>query len=260
MSSNDRRGYDDPDQPGDTDRYPEGGFWPAPEEAKAADAEPDGFWASPEPPQRSGSAGPVKLLARLAGVLALVFAVVAIIVLHSTARHQVAGNVSTPARTATPTPSPHHQRPARHKPRRRHASAEPVAAVNLAPATPSPPVKVRHTHKSRTRRPAASKVEVGGQVTCLSGKSVEGVWVQADADAGYAPWQGVNVPGKAFGSTSRWWWRLPKGESYSLHVGCGGTQANWGVAADTSVVSGTPNSFDCIDLPAQAGYRTCYRI
>lgn len=264
MSSDDRwSSFDDPDQQGDTDRYQGGGFWSAQDEADASHDGSGGFWSSPEPSRRSGSAGPVKLLARLAGVLAVVFAVVAIIVLHSTTNHKLAGNESTPTRTATPTPSPDHRgltrhRPARHRPRR-HAAAEPVAAVTLVPATPSPPGKVRHSHKSPTSRPIASKVEVGGQVTCLSGKSVEGVWVQADVDAGFAPWQGVNVPGKAFGSTSRWWWWLPNGESYSLHVGCGGTQANWGVAGHTPVVSGTSNSFDCIDLPAQVGYGTCYR-
>ncbi len=121
-------------------------------------------------------------------------------------------------------------------------------------------------HRQRSTVPpvgpatGGNRVEVSGQVTCLSRRSVEGVWVQATIHSGYAKWVGLKVPGKTLGSTSTWWWWLPTGESYSLRIGCGGTQAIWGVTCYTKVVRGTPKSFDCIDIKSKAGYATCYAI
>jgi hypothetical protein len=100
--------------------------------------------------------------------------------------------------------------------------------------------------------PASTVVEVSGQVSCTSGNSVEGVWVSALSGSGYSPWKGLGN-----GSTSDYWYNLPTSESYSLHVGCGGTQANWGVADYGPVVSGTHNSFNCIDVAGASGYGTC---
>lgn len=214
------------------------------------------------------------LLARLAGVVALVFAVVAIIALHSTGKQRLADHIAAPMRTHTTSPKPTRHRNRAAKPRREHVVKHRMRSAHSAHGSTQPVVvtvapggaggSTRRSsgpaHSPRTRPRAASKVKVGGDVTCLSGRSVEGVWVQASAHSGYAPWQGVTVPGKKFGSTSKWWWWLPAGASYSLHVGCGGTQANWAVAAYTPTVSGTSNSFDCEDLPSQAGYAKCYRI
>jgi hypothetical protein len=95
-------------------------------------------------------------------------------------------------------------------------------------------------------------VKVSGQVSCVSGKSVKGVWVQAAKGSGYSPWKGLGN-----GSTSDYWYTLPVHESYSLHVGCGGTTASWAVSDSTPVVGGTHNSFDCVDVPGQSGYGTC---
>jgi hypothetical protein len=101
---------------------------------------------------------------------------------------------------------------------------------------------------------------IGGEVTCLSGRSVEGVWVQASVNAGFAKWIGIQVPGKTTGSTSRWWWWLPRGEPYSLRIGCGGSQARWGLTCRTQIVSGMPTSFACIDIKGKVGYGTCYLL
>jgi hypothetical protein len=260
--------------------YDPDGYWPEPEEqANTTESEYGGFWSPPQPPRQPNAALPLKLLARLAGVIALVFAVVAVLLLLPARSHDTAGVIAKPTRTATaPTratsPKPahpratrRHKRPANHRTRPKHASPVTRVVVDQAPPpvtdqpSPKPSAKpTRKPAKKTVKVPAKKtvKVEVSGDVTCLSGNSVEGVWVQADVDSGFAPWQGVNVSGKAFGSTSKWWWRLPRGESYSLHVGCGGTQANWAVAVYTPVVSGTPNSFDCIDIASDAGYGTCY--
>jgi hypothetical protein len=102
--------------------------------------------------------------------------------------------------------------------------------------------------------PAASTAsfKVTGQVSCLSGNSVEGVWVQTNNGSAYAPWKGLGN-----GSTSDWWFTLPTQESYSLHVGCGGSTASWAVATYSPVVSGAHNSFNCYDIAGEAGYGTC---
>jgi hypothetical protein len=247
-------------------------------QADAAPSRYSGFW--PHTPPRRSSASPVSLLARLAGVIALAFAVVAGFVLvtthsHLTAAHTTAGathspsarpSVTAPAHKAAPKPvkvkrTTHAKRLGRHP---SGPASKPVIVVrqvtHAAPA-PAPPAKPKAAPKRspKAARKAAARptVQVGGDVTCLSGASIEGVWVQATGHSGFAPWQGVSVSGQAFGSTSKWWWPLPKGESYSLHVGCGGTQATWGVALYTPVVTGS-DTFICIDVSSDAGYGTCY--
>jgi hypothetical protein len=86
----------------------------------------------------------------------------------------------------------------------------------------------------------------------VSGNSVEGVWVQAAQGAGYSPWQGIGN-----GSTSRYWYTLPAQIPFSLHVGCGGTTAAWGVALTTPQTPGPVANFTCHDVEGQAGYGTC---
>jgi len=81
---------------------------------------------------------------------------------------------------------------------------------------------------------------------------MEGIWISALKGSGYAPWQGIGD-----GATSKYWYTLPVSEDYSVHVGCGGTTANWGVADYSSVVTGTQNSFECFDVSGQSGYGTC---
>jgi hypothetical protein len=269
-------GHDYQSYSADADELPENGiFWSeASPEPDSAPPEHDDFWSERSRSRRPSSTGPVKLLARLAGAMAVVFGVVAIIAFHSALDQRLTSDATAPTRTPTTSPPParHHDEPARrppehaarharHSQRAHHRNVAPVAVTtHTASGTGgSAPSAAGHSDPPPARKPAPRKVEVGGKVTCLSGHSVEGVWVQARVDSGYAAWQGVTIAGKAFGSTSKWWWRLPAGESYSLHVGCGGTQASWAVAADTPVVTGTSNSFECIDLPSQAGYGTCDR-
>jgi hypothetical protein len=81
---------------------------------------------------------------------------------------------------------------------------------------------------------------------------VQGVWVQAAQGSGFAPWQGFGN-----GSTSGYWYDLPVAEPYQLHVGCGGTPANWAVSADTPQVPAGHNSFNCEDVAGRPGYGTC---
>jgi hypothetical protein len=121
-----------------------------------------------------------------------------------------------------------------------------------SPATPNT-TPVAHSSPAPHRvTPTATSFSITGQVSCVSGNSVEGVWVQASRGSGFASWQGLGN-----GSTSDWWFTLPATESYSLHVGCGGSTASWKVATYSPTVSGGHNSFNCFDVAGAAGYGTC---
>jgi hypothetical protein len=221
-----------------------------------------------EAPHSGRFSPPVILLARMAGVLAVTFTIVAVIVLHAIGSPRLASGLVTPPRTGLTPPAELNQTP----------SAEPIwsptqQSVQVTPAAhrshPSHPSHPSHQQPSTappvrvTIPPVAAptsgaSAEIGGLVTCLSGHSVEGVWVQARVHSAFAKWVPQQVPGKTTGSTSKWWWWLPTGMPYSLRVGCGGTQAAWGLACRTKVVSGMPNNFACIDVRSMAGYGTCY--
>lgn len=97
--------------------------------------------------------------------------------------------------------------------------------------------------------PASAATTVSGYVTCVSQRSVVGVWVQAvNGGSGWASWspQPENY-------SARYQYSLPYGGQYAIHVGCGGTPARWATANYSDNVGGTNNSFTCYDVP-NAGY------
>jgi hypothetical protein len=86
--------------------------------------------------------------------------------------------------------------------------------------------------------------------------SVEGVWIAAGKTAsGWAKWQAVDSA-----DVAHYWYWLPHGDSYAVHVGCGGTLPQWATAPDSRVVSGTFNDFVCFDVKGQSGYGLCLHI
>jgi hypothetical protein len=82
---------------------------------------------------------------------------------------------------------------------------------------------------------------------------VEGVWVATSKGSGYSPWTG-----QGDGATASFKYTLPLHESYSLHVGCGGSPSSWQVATYSVTVSTAVNNFSCDDVPGQADYGTCH--
>lgn len=85
-------------------------------------------------------------------------------------------------------------------------------------------------------------VAISGEVECASGASVVGVWVEArDGGSGWADRQVKE------GGRTRYDFVLPNGGQYQLHVGCGGTDAEWGATNYTPFVANTPMSFRCFD-------------
>lgn len=101
---------------------------------------------------------------------------------------------------------------------------------------------------------ASGPFHITGQLLCESGRAVVGVWFQtANAgDSRFAAWKGLGD-----GSTADWWTDLPKNESYSLHVGCGGSTSSWRTSNTTGVYSGGHNSFNCDDVSGDSAYEQC---
>ncbi|MEY9929040.1 hypothetical protein ABH926_003680 [Catenulispora sp. GP43] len=129
----------------------------------------------------------------------------------------------------------------------------PASAPPSTKAVPKPPastVTAAPPPASTTKAP--SQLQISGTISCVSGHSVEGVWVQASQGSGYSPWQGIGN-----GSTSRYWYTLPTTESFSLHVGCGGTTASWGVALTTPQTPGPVANFTCHDDAGSSEYGKC---
>ncbi|WP_265566995.1 chitinase [Streptomyces hygroscopicus] len=136
----------------------------------------------------------------------------------------------------------------------------PQDANSLNPSTSaSPSVAAPRQEKSANSDTSSSQnspppTHVAGQVRCESGHPIVGVWVQTShsADSRFAAWRGIGD-----GSTADWWTDMPENESYSLHIGCGGTPASWATENKTGTNSGTSNSFDCVDIAGDPRYETC---
>ena len=58
-------------------------------------------------------------------------------------------------------------------------------------------------------------------------------------------------------SEAEYEFKLPTSESYSLHVGCGGTAASWGIAVYSPFEEPPSNSFECHDIPGGTDYKSC---
>jgi len=161
------------------------------------------------------------------------------------------GQPSAPASTPASSPS---SAPVADPPPSGPGSSQPAS-------NPAPPAKTvtkapASSPASAAPPPSTSKApvsyQISGTISCVSGNSVEGVWVQASQGSGYSPWQGIGN-----GSTSRYWYTLPSTESFSLHVGCGGTTAAWGISLSTPLVPGPVANFTCHDVQGQSGYGDC---
>lgn len=146
---------------------------------------------------------------------------------------------------------------AQASPHSAHHTSGQSGAANPGNTPENPPESSPHS-TPHTSAPAPSSpkpsapVTVTGQISCSSGKSVVGVWVEAAQGRGWSPWKGVGN-----GDNADYWYTLPTKETYSLHIGCGGTKSSWAVATETPYVGGTHNSFNCFDVPGKLGYGTC---
>jgi len=76
--------------------------------------------------------------------------------------------------------------------------------------------------------------------------NVDGVWVTAaDGGSGWANWAG--------GSIARFFYRLPNGGPYMVHVGCGGNPSHWAVEIRFTRWVRGDHSFRCYPFTPQRG-------
>jgi hypothetical protein len=281
-------------------------------------------------PRRRPPVRPVTLVAGLAGLLAVAFAIGALSallpsgkaarvagpapqVVTVTARHRTHAQPrrhAHPAPKHSPSPSPKPKPKPKPKPLVRHApsrsqqprqAAPPPIIVQVEPAQPAPapvpqpaPVPVpqpapvpatvpppapatipqparapvphpeltdptrgvanppkltTHRKTATLNKPVAHRV--AGYVQC-STMSVDGVWVVANnGGSGWAKWRGIDS------TVAYYWYWLPHGGKYSLHVGCGGSTSQWSTASESRAVSGRFNDFFCNDVADKRRFGFC---
>jgi hypothetical protein len=133
---------------------------------------------------------------------------------------QPGGPVPAPAPVGHPAPKPAHP-----------------AAARPAAAHPAPP---------------PAKIAASGQVTCLSGNAVEGVWVVGQGGGtGWAAWSPSGSQSVATFSRT-----IPT-SAWEVHVGCGGSPQSWQVATYSGWMTGTSQSITCDDISGQGQFGEC---
>jgi serine/threonine protein kinase len=133
------------------------------------------------------------------------------------------------------------------------APAQLPANQQSVPAAQSSPSRSQPASAQHSTAPKSTPMKISGSVSCISGNAVVGVYVDASKGSGFSPWQG-----QGSGATATFQYTLPLKESYSLHVGCGGSPSKWEVADYSVTVSTAVNNFSCDDVPGQSDYGTCH--
>jgi hypothetical protein len=100
------------------------------------------------------------------------------------------------------------------------------------------------TAMSLLAMPAANaSTTVNGQVTCVDGLNVEGVWIAASGGSGYASWSPVSGAPYAAGFS-----RAGVTVPWTVHVGCGGSPSSWKWTPDgNTTVTSASASWTCYE-------------
>jgi hypothetical protein len=97
-------------------------------------------------------------------------------------------------------------------------------------------------------------VQITGTVVCESRRDVVGVWIAAatgQADSGYAHLGSVSwSAGAPIGFEGSYSYLLPRGGSYVVHVGCGGSTHHWDSTNYSPELSGRTANLVCRDPTA----------
>lgn len=92
----------------------------------------------------------------------------------------------------------------------------------------------------------AQPTEVAGVVSCASGAPVVGIWVDAvDGGSGFADRRDLPDGSTSFTKLINF------GSSYQIHVGCGGTEADWATSYFSHPQTGQNLTFVCEDQTAK---------
>jgi hypothetical protein len=106
---------------------------------------------------------------------------------------------------------------------------------------------------------SSEPVVLQGQVTCRSGASVAGVWIQTETGTN-SGWASTRPTGS---DAAGYEYVVPANAKYSVHVGCGGTRAKWANEDRSAFFTPSGRSFVCDDHPvpgAARPYGTCVSI
>lgn len=98
---------------------------------------------------------------------------------------------------------------------------------------------------AREFRSTSQTHAISGVVRCASGAAVVGVWIADNPLADWADWD--PEPGRP--SVARYEHPII-GSSYSAHVGCGGTVADWGVEVRSPMLDKAEIHLLCFDALA----------
>lgn len=93
--------------------------------------------------------------------------------------------------------------------------------------------------------PASASTRVGGVIFCTT-KFVEGVWIAAH-NSSHAGWATISPTGNRSQTVNWSYTRLSSGESYRVHVGCGGRTTDWEVVTQSTVDTVGSHNFNCVD-------------
>ncbi len=102
-------------------------------------------------------------------------------------------------------------------------------------------------------------VNISGEVSCVGGEQVKGVWVQSvNGGSGFATKNKTNSEG----SEVVFNFNLQYGGMYNVHVGCGGSEQYWNNSYYTEKGTGpiqdhTFHYFACLDVPTRVGNGPC---
>jgi hypothetical protein len=129
----------------------------------------------------------------------------------------------------------------------------PVPAPAPAPVSHPAPKPARPAPKAVHPAPPPAKIAASGQVTCLSGNAVEGVWVVGQGGGtGWAAWSPSGSQSVATFS------RTIPNSAWEVHVGCGGSPQSWQVATSSGWITGTSQGITCDDISGQGQFGECF--
>src|SRR5581483_11955730 len=103
-----------------------------------------------------------------------------------------------------------------------HARLVTGAVVPKPTPTTTPPPKPTTPPPTPPTTAPATAVNLRGTVVCNSGRPVTGVWVAGTSGSGFARWSP-----EANANVAQYSFSLPRPQTMSLHIGCGGSNGGW---------------------------------
>lgn len=143
------------------------------------------------------------------------------------------------------------------------SSPAPGPAGPISAPTPGSPPTAVYTYPVSPGSPypgvfaSDSPSTVSGVLSCQSGAVIAGVWVQAVQDghpgSGFAAFQ-ITPDGEH----TKYWFALPRMQTYDLSIGCGKNSAGgWAATVKADGLTSPTETFKCYDEPGDVNYPKC---